>query len=74
MVSISSHARLSPGAHDAPDDLLTIAEVARWLRVDPTTVRRWIKCGALEAITLPHRGKRQAYRVKRSTMLQLVPP
>ena len=41
-------------AHDEAD-LLTVREVAKQLRVDDTTVRRWIKNGALEAITLPHR-------------------
>ena len=50
------------------DELLTVREVARRLRVDDTTVRRWIKSGALTAITLPHKGKRQAYRVKKSTL------
>lgn len=54
------------------EELLTVREVARRLRVDDTTVRRWIKSGALEAITLPHRGKRQAYRVKKSTMDRLL--
>ncbi len=54
------------------DELLTVREVAKRLRVDDTTVRRWIKSGALEAITLPHRGRRQAYRVKKSTMDQLL--
>lgn len=54
------------------DELLTVREVAKRLRVDDTTVRRWIKSGALEAITLPHRGRRQAYRVKRSTMDKLL--
>ena len=54
------------------EELLTVREVARRLRVDDTTVRRWIKSGALEAITLPHRGKRQAYRVKKSTMDKLL--
>jgi excisionase family DNA binding protein len=53
---------------DETEELLTVREVARRLRVDDTTVRRWIKSGALEAITLPHRGKRQAYRVKKSTL------
>lgn len=57
---------------DDLDELLTVREVARRLRVDDTTVRRWIKSGALEAITLPHRGKRQAYRVKKSTMDKLM--
>lgn len=55
-------------ADDKMDELLTVREVARRLRVDDTTVRRWIKSGALEAITLPHRGKRQAYRIKKSTL------
>jgi excisionase family DNA binding protein len=55
-------------AEDSKEELLTVREVARRLRVDDTTVRRWIKSGALEAITLPHRGKRQAYRIKKSTL------
>jgi len=55
-------------AEDKREELLTVREVARRLRVDDTTVRRWIKSSALEAITLPHRGKRQAYRIKRSTL------
>ncbi|MGH2482023.1 MAG: helix-turn-helix domain-containing protein [Ktedonobacteraceae bacterium] len=54
------------------DELLTVHEVAKRLRVDDTTVRRWIKSGALGAITLPHKGKRSAYRVKRSTMDKLM--
>jgi excisionase family DNA binding protein len=54
------------------EELLTVREVARRLRVDDTTVRRWIKNGSLEAITLPHRGKRLAYRVKKSTMDKLL--
>jgi excisionase family DNA binding protein len=48
--------------------LLTVKEVAQQLRVDDTTVRRWIKNSALEAITLPHRNKRQAYRVRQTTL------
>jgi len=59
-------------AEDKREELLTVREVARRLRVDDTTVRRWIKSGALEAITLPHRGKRQAYRIKRSTLDELL--
>jgi excisionase family DNA binding protein len=53
-------------------DLLTVHEVARQLRVDDTTVRRWIKNGVLEAITLPHHGQRQAYRIRRSTLEALL--
>jgi excisionase family DNA binding protein len=60
-------------AHDEAD-LLTVREVAKQLRVDDTTVRRWIKNGALEAITLPHRGTRQAYRIRRATVDALLTP
>ncbi len=53
-------------------DLLTVSEVADVLRVDNTTVRRWIKQGALEAIILPHVRDRQAYRVRKSTLENLL--
>jgi excisionase family DNA binding protein len=49
-------------------ELLTVQEVANHLRVNEATVRRWIKSGALEAIKLPHRGKREIYRVRRTTL------
>lgn len=55
-------------------DLLTVREVAQTLRVDDTTVRRWIKNGVLEAITLPHKGARQAYRIRRATLDTLLTP
>ena len=60
-------------AHEEAD-LLTVREVANRLRVDDTTVRRWIKNGVLEAITLPHRGARQAYRIRRATLDALLAP
>jgi excisionase family DNA binding protein len=53
-------------------ELLTVSEVARILRVDDTTVRRWVKQGALEAVILPHVNERQAYRVRRSTLEKLI--
>ena len=49
-------------------ELLTVSEVADILRVDDTTVRRWVKQGALEAVILPHVNIRQAYRIKRETL------
>lgn len=49
-------------------ELMTVREVARLLRVDETTVRRWVKQGALEAVVLPHPGTRQAYRIKKPTV------
>lgn len=54
--------------------LLTVGEVARILRVDPTTVRRYIKLGVLEAVALPSAGKKQAYRVKWGVIDELTTP
>lgn len=53
-------------------ELLTIREVAKILRCDDSTVRRWIKQGALEAVVLPHKNVRQAYRVKKKTIDKLL--
>jgi excisionase family DNA binding protein len=57
---------------ETTSELLTVVEVAQALRLDATTIRRYIKNGVLEAITLPHRGLRQAYRIKRSTLETLL--
>ncbi len=56
----------------AKDALLTVNEVAARLRVDDTTVRRWIKNGILDAILLPCNGRRQSYRIKSSTLSTLL--
>lgn len=53
------------------DDFLTTSQVARRLRVNVTTVLRWIKSGALEAVTLPYRSK-QCYRVPKSAIEKLI--
>jgi excisionase family DNA binding protein len=50
------------------NELLTVSEVARILRVDDTTIRRWVRDGALQAVILPHVNHRQAYRIKRETL------
>lgn len=56
------------------DKLLTVAEVAKQLRVDPTTVRRWIDNGVLEAVILPRVGKRHVCRIKASTLDNVLTP
>jgi len=56
------------------EKLLTVKETAKKLRVDDTTVRRWIANGILDAITLPHKGKRQAYRIRERTIRELIEP
>jgi excisionase family DNA binding protein len=53
-------------------ELLTVSEVADILRVDNTTVRRWVKQGTFEAVVLPHMNARQAYRIKRETLDKLL--
>jgi excisionase family DNA binding protein len=60
--------------NESDNDLLTVHEVAKTLRVDDTTVRRWITQGALEAVTLPHKGARQAYRIKRAALNKVLFP
>ena len=53
-------------------ELLTVHEVAQQLRVDDTTVRRWIKQGALDAVRLPHLNKRESYRIRQDTLEKLL--
>lgn len=62
----------TPEVASSQDTLLTITEVARRLRVDSTTVRRWITLGVLDAVILPHQGKRLSYRVRQQTLDQLL--
>jgi excisionase family DNA binding protein len=54
------------------DALLTVSEVAKTLRVDDTTTRRWIKNGVLTAVTLPHHGRRQSYRIRQSELNKIL--
>ena len=61
--AMTTHTNRRKPAHTAPadpvgDDLLTTAEVAQLLRVDPSTVRRYIDAGQLAGIRLPGRGVR----------------
>ena len=50
----------------APDELLTVEQVAQLLKVIPDTVRTWIQAGALTA-SRPGNGTRpgRKYRVRR---------
>jgi excisionase family DNA binding protein len=59
-------------SNETNSELLTVSEVAKILRVDDTTVRRWVKQGVLEAVVLPHARKRCAYRIRRSTLNNLL--
>jgi excisionase family DNA binding protein len=57
---------------ESTTELLTVQEVSDKLRVDSTTTRRWIKNGILDAIALPHRNTRQAYRIRSETLAKLL--
>jgi excisionase family DNA binding protein len=48
-------------------DYFTPAEVAQRLRVDRTTVMRWIRIGVLEAETT-QQGRRKRHRIKKSVI------
>ena len=55
-------------AQNSHEELLTLREVARALRVDSVTVRRWIKYDILAAIELPGRGVHRIFRIRQSTL------
>lgn len=55
-------------------ELLTVNEVAQLLRVDTSTVRRWIKQGTLEAVLLPSAGTSQSFRIHRDVIKSLTEP
>lgn len=50
-------------------DLLTVSEVAKILRVSPLTIKRWGKRGKLPAIRINSRGDR---RYKKEAVLWLL--
>lgn len=57
-----------PIGDDLPD-LLTVKEVAQFLRVSPLTIKRWGKRGKLPAIRINARGDR---RYKKESVLWLL--
>lgn len=71
-MALDTRERHSAARNQIVEPLLTVREVARRLRVDDTTVRRWIKTGTLEAIRLPHRSTREIYRIKQSVLVRLL--
>ena len=64
--AIRVHDRVPPMKEPAPDELLTVEQVAQLLKVIPDTVRTWIQAGALTA-SRPGNGARpgRKYRVRR---------
>lgn len=62
-----AHAATSQTTLDAADDLLTIAEVARYLRVSDRTVSRLIRAGQLPVSRIG-----RALRIRQSDLLNLL--
>lgn len=50
---------------DSTDQLLTVPEVADYLRVDPETVRRWLREGRIKGV---HLSRAAGWRVRRSDL------
>ena len=69
------HSSQKPENSLAQDDvLLTVGEVAKLLRVNASTIRRWIATGTLQAVALPGSGKRQSYRIRQQTLDTILQP
>jgi len=60
---------LPRGRESDPDELLTVAQVARELQVIPPTVRTWIQSGAMRA-SRPGNGLQpgRTYRIRRTDL------
>ncbi len=74
VIAAASFAKWLDGSRSLPEpegesDLLTVTEVAAILRCDVSSVRRWIRQGILDAITLPHKGHYQVYRIPQRARL-----
>jgi predicted site-specific integrase-resolvase len=54
------------------EEMLTVTQVAEMLRVDATTVTRWIRIGALEAVSWLSAKNRPAYLIKLSTITAMM--
>ncbi len=54
-------------------EYLTPRQVAKRLRVDYTTVMRWIRTGLLDVETI-HEGRRNRHRIKKATIETIEAP
>jgi len=54
-------------------EYFTPGEIAKRLRVDYTTVMRWIRTGILEAETI-REGRRNWHRIKKATIEKIETP
>lgn len=54
-------------------EYFTTSEIAKRLRVDDSTVRRWIRTGALEAVTILE-GRRNRHRIRKAAIEAIETP
>ena len=54
----------------ADDDVLTVAEVARRLRVHPVTLRKWLRAGKVRGVRLG--GTKTGWRIPASEVTRLL--
>ena len=69
LVAVRAHDRPPPKTEPDPDELLTVDQVAPFLKVIPDTVRSWIQSGTLRA-SRPGNGARpgRKYRIRRADL------
>lgn len=60
-------------ADDKQDELFTVQEVAKRLRVSDKTVRTWVEQGTMKAVLLPP-TRRKRYRILASTIEEILHP
>lgn len=58
-----------PAVNYDEDQLLTVPEVATYLRIDPESTRRWLREGKLIGINL---GRRSGWRIRRADLAQFL--
>lgn len=49
------------------DEWMTVQDVSEYLKVDPETVRRWVRNGELKVLSLG-RGNRSGYRILKTEL------
>lgn len=60
-------------SQDQGEELYMVTDVARHFHVDETTVRRWVREGSMQAVKLPHKGKRIPLRFTGDQVRQIDP-
>jgi excisionase family DNA binding protein len=71
--SIADSVRQPVAATHAPDEFLTVDQVAENVKVSPQTVRAWIRSGKLQAVRpSAGQGSGRTYRISRGALTQFL--